>query len=93
MRKEKHIIKESADNRIFNISVTVLLVVFGLLALYPIAFVIIASVSDPVSVNAGEVWLYPIGFQLDGYRQVFTNRWIFIGYRNSLLYTTCGTAR
>ena len=92
MRKEKHIIKESADNRIFNISVTVLLVVFGLLALYPIAFVIIASVSDPVSVNAGEVWLYPIGFQLDGYRQVFTNRWIFIGYRNSLLYTTCGTA-
>ena len=92
MRKEKHIIKESADNRIFNISVTVLLVVFGLLALYPIAFVIIASVSDPVSVNAGEVWLYPIGFQLDGYRQVFTNRWIFIGYRNSLLYTACGTA-
>ena len=92
MRKEKHIIKESADNRIFNISVTVLLVVFGLLALYPIAFVIIASVSDPVSVNAGEVWLYPMGFQLDGYRQVFTNRWIFIGYRNSLLYTACGTA-
>lgn len=92
MRKEKHIIKESADNRIFNISVTVLLLVFGLLALYPIAFVIIASISDPVSVNAGEVWLYPIGFQLDGYRQVFTNRWIFIGYRNSLLYTACGTA-
>lgn len=92
MRKKKNAIRESMDNRIFNHIVTTLLLLFGILALYPILFVVIASVSDPVRVNSGEVWLYPVGFQLDGYMQVFTNRWIFIGYRNSLLYTIFGTA-
>lgn len=91
MRKHNYYIKESMDNRVFNWIVTFLLVLFGLLALYPIAFVIIASVSDPVRVNSGDVWLWPIGFQLDGYKQVFQNQWIFIGYRNSLLYTAAGT--
>lgn len=93
MKKQKHSIKirESIDNRIFNGVVTLLLVIFGLLALYPILFVIIASVSDPVRVNSGEVWLYPVGFQLDGYKQILANQWVFIGYRNSLLYTIFGT--
>lgn len=91
MRKHNYYIKESMDNRVFNWIVTFLLVLFGLLALYPIAFVIVASVSDPVRVNSGDVWLWPIGFQLDGYKQVFQNQWIFIGYRNSLLYTAAGT--
>lgn len=91
MRKHNYYIKESMDNRVFNWIVTLLLVLFGLLALYPIAFVIVASVSDPVRVNSGDVWLWPIGFQLDGYKQVFQNQWIFIGYRNSLLYTAAGT--
>ena len=41
--------------------------------------------------NSGDVWLYPVGFQLDGYLQVFRNKWIFVGYRNSLIYTILGT--
>lgn len=85
-------IKESLDNRIFNHVVTFLLVICGLTALYPLLFVVVASISDPVRVNSGDVWLYPVGFQLDGYLQVFKNKWIFIGYRNSLIYTLIGTA-
>ncbi len=83
--------KESLDNRIFNGIVTFLLVLCGLAALYPLLFVVVASISDPVRVNSGEVWLFPVGFQLDGYLQVFGNKWIFIGYRNSLIYTVLGT--
>ena len=84
--------KESLDNRIFNSIVNLLLILFGLLALYPLLFVLVASISDPVSVNSGDVWLYPVGFQLDGYKSVFKNKWVFIGYRNSLIYTVLGTA-
>lgn len=84
-------IKESLDNRIFSCVVTFLLIIAGIVALYPLWFVVVASVSDPVRVNAGDVWLYPLGFQLDGYTQVFQNEWIFVGYRNSLIYTLIGT--
>ena len=84
--------KESLDNRIFNSIVNLLLILFGLLALYPLLFVMMAYISDPVSVNSGDVWLYPVGFQLDGYKSVFKNKWVFIGYRNSLIYTVLGTA-
>lgn len=91
MRKSGKI-KESLDNRIFNIVVTVSLIIIGILMLYPLWFVLMASVSDPVSVNSGELTLLPIGFQLDGYLQVFKNKWIFVGYRNSLIYTVLGTA-
>ena len=39
MRKKKNAIRESMDNRIFNHIVTALLLLFGILALYPILFV------------------------------------------------------
>ncbi len=84
-------IRESLDNRIFDGAVTFLLTICGLAALYPLLFVVVASISDPVRVNSGDVWLYPVGFQLDGYLQVFRNKWIFVGYRNSLIYTILGT--
>lgn len=84
-------IKESWDNKLFNTFVTVSLLLIGMIALYPLLFVVVASVSDPVEVNSGNVWLYPIGFQLEGYLEVLKNQWIFIGYRNSLIYTVLGT--
>lgn len=89
--KESVKIRESWDNKIFNIIVTLSLVIIGLVALYPLLFVMVASISDPVEVNSGNVWLYPIGFQLEGYKEVLQNQWIFIGYRNSLIYTVLGT--
>lgn len=84
-------IKKSLDNKIFDIVVTVLLVLIGAVSLYPLLFVVVASVSDPTRVNSGDVWLYPIGFQLGGYIEVFKNEWIMVGYRNSVIYTVLGS--
>lgn len=89
--KQSNKIKMSLDNKIFDIVVTVSLVVIGLIALYPLLFVLVASISDPVEVNSGNVWLFPKGIQFDGYIQVFKNAWIWIGYRNSMIYTVVGT--
>jgi ABC-type glycerol-3-phosphate transport system permease component len=63
----------------------------GILVLYPLIFVISASISDPVSVNSGKVLLWPVGIQLDGYKLIFKSPWILVGYRNSLYYTVFGT--
>lgn len=62
-----------------------------IVVLYPLYFIIIASVSDPFHVAGGKVFLWPSGFNLDGYERVFSTDTILIGYRNSLFYVFLGT--
>ena len=51
----------------------------------------IASISDPVDVNAGRVILYPVRMTMDGYRRILEYKSFFTGYRNTLVYTGVGT--
>lgn len=72
-------------------------VFYGILALlvllcaYPVYFVILASMSSSTYVNSGRMLLYPMGFQLEGYKFVLTDWRIGTGFLNSALYTICGT--
>lgn len=63
-----------------------------IILLYPLYFIVIASFSDPSAVGNGLVWLYPRGFTLDGYLELFKHSNIWIGYKNTILYTVVGTA-
>src|SRR5690625_7649752 len=38
------------------------------------------------------MWLWPVDITFDGYRRVFQNEAIWIGYKNTLIYTSVGTA-
>ncbi len=75
----------------FDTVVTVLLVLFGLMALYPLLYVLSASISDPTLVNSGQVVLLPKGIHFEGYELAFRSEWIMVGYRNSLIYAVSGT--
>ncbi len=72
-------------------------VLYGLLSLilvavtYPLFFVTIASISDPVLVNTGKVWIIPRGVTLDGYARIVQHDDLLRGYRNSLAYAVVGT--
>lgn len=66
-------------------------VLFLIAIIYPIYFIVIASFSDPSSVANGQVWLFPKGFTLEGYRELLRHENIWIGYRNTILYTVVGT--
>lgn len=66
------------------------LLVFFIVA-YPIYFIIIASVSDSTLVSTGKVLLFPKGFSLFGYEEIFKDSRIWIGYRNTLIYAIGGT--
>lgn len=59
---------------------------FALLILYPLYFVVIASVSEPDQIYAGNVWLWPQGFTLEGYRRILSDPQIWSGYGNSIIY-------
>ncbi len=66
-------------------------IVMLILIVYPIYFIVIASFSDPAAVANGQMWLFPKGFTLDGYKELLNHSKIWIGYRNTLLYTVVGT--
>ena len=69
-----------------------LFVIFAfLIVLYPLVYMLSASISDPKFVASGEMWLWPRGITFDGYKRVFQNSSIWIGYKNTILYTLVGT--
>ena len=69
-----------------------LVVAISILLLYPIYFVVTASFSEPAAVASGNVWLWPKGFTLEGYTELLKHKEIWIGYKNTILYTAAGTA-
>ena len=83
--------KASRPDRIFDVTNTVIMVIVFLIIVYPLYFVVIASVSDPNLVNSGKVILLPKGFNLDAYIHILTNKNILTGFANSVLYTLVWT--
>ncbi|QOS82715.1 carbohydrate ABC transporter permease [Paenibacillus sp. JNUCC31] len=66
-------------------------ILFLIAIIYPIYFIVIASFSDPSAVANGQVWVFPKGFTLEGYKELLRHENIWIGYRNTILYTVVGT--
>ncbi|GHD09174.1 carbohydrate ABC transporter permease [Zhihengliuella salsuginis] len=76
----------------FNVFAIGLLLTAIVAIIYPMYFIVIASVSEPSEILNGNVWLLPSGFTLDGYARVFSDPTIMRGFANSVLYTVIGTA-
>lgn len=83
---------ETRGDKIFGIVNAVILVLILAIVLYPLIFVISASVSNQLAVSSGRMWLFPKEFTLVGYQKVFQNREILIGYGNTILYAVVGTS-
>lgn len=79
------------SDSVFEIINFIFLFFILIIVLYPLVYVISASISDPVYVNQGTMWLYPRGITFEGYQRVFQNPEIWSGYRNTILYTVAGT--
>lgn len=89
--KNKKKKKRKLSDYIFDFSVHFIAVLIIFLILYPLWFIIIASFSDPLAVSSGEVWFWPNEWRLDGYRALLDQEIIWIGYRNTIIYTVVGT--
>ena len=63
-----------------------------LLVLYPLIYIISGSVSNPNAIMNGSMWLLPKGFTLDGYARIFANQDIWMGYKNTIIYTVLAVA-
>ncbi len=83
--------RKTKGDVLFDIINLTILVMLGLIVLYPLYFVVIASISDPNFVNRGQVILIPKGVTLLGYTKLFQDSMIWVGYRNTFFYTLAGT--
>ena len=83
---------ETLGDKLFRLIRDVVLLIFCIIVLYPVMYVISASFSNPLSVMKNEVVLLPKGFTLIGYEKVFSNPDVWNSYKNTIIYTTVGTA-
>lgn len=79
------------NDLIFNIILYGVSVLILLIVIYPLYFIIIASFSNPTEVANGKVWFFPSQFTVDGYKEIMRHPELWIGYRNTIVYTVLGT--
>lgn len=93
IKVKRHRRHRTIENILFEGINYTLLILLTIACLYPILHIIFASVSEPASLMAHYgVLLKPLGFTLDGYRLVFKDNSILVGYRNTIFYVVLGTA-
>lgn len=85
-------IKDTFTDRVFNAFCYALVILVCLVCFYPLWLVLIYSMSDPEAVNAGKVWIWPVGMTWDAYKEVFARDDLMKGYFNTITQTLFGTA-
>ena len=77
--------------KIFDIVLGIIMLVITFIAVYPLYYIYINSVSGGAYVGANEVIWYPKGFTTYAYSLVFQNSTIVRAFFNSVFYTVAGT--
>ena len=79
------------SDKIFYSVIAVVIFLLTIMVLYPILYVISASFSSSAAVTEGRVWIWPVEPTLEAYKAVFKYKDIWLGYKNTILYTVFGT--
>lgn len=87
IKAKSNALKDTMGDKVFFTINAIFLGIMALIVLYPIYFIIIASISDPDAVLGGEVVLYPVNITLEGYQKVMERADIWRGYGNTIWYT------
>jgi len=94
------VIKRSLGEQIFNVFNILFMLFLIIITLYPLWYVFIASISNPISVARGAVTILPDNIELLAYQTVLSQTQIWQGeeinviwtaYGNTIFYATVGT--
>ena len=83
--------KTTFGEKVFNAFNIIFLTVVALFMLYPLWYVVMFSFSDPRIIVLGNMYLWPVGFNLETYRFVLRQQTIITGMLNSIFVTFVGT--
>lgn len=82
---------QTKGDRAFQYAIYLLSFLIAVFTLYPLIYVLSASVSNPSNILNGKVVLFPVDFTSMAYRRVFHSADILTGYRNTIIYSVTGT--
>ena len=83
--------RESRGDRIFYAVNLAILLLLAAIVLYPLYFIVIASISNADAVLGGRVYLYPVDITLVGYSKIIERTDVWRGYLNTIIYTFLST--
>lgn len=81
---------QSRGEKIYNIVMNILGIMITILCIYPIWYVVIASVSKPLYVSNGSVIFKSIGTNFESYINCAKEPGIWTSYGNTIFYTAFG---
>lgn len=83
--------KKSKEDKIFDFILYGIAAILIVVALYPMYFIVIASISNPNLVSNGEILFLPKGINFKAYEQLASYSQLWTGYKNTILYVIFGT--
>ena len=88
MRKKKTKVKKGWRDQVFYAICGTILTLALIVVLFPMMNIVSSAFSDPASVTSGKVWFWPVDFSLDSFKKVLKFESVWIGYKNTIFYTT-----
>ncbi|MDA3731323.1 carbohydrate ABC transporter permease [Niameybacter massiliensis] len=83
---------KSKSNTIMDTVIYIIMGLVLLICIIPFLYMLTLSISDPKAIVNNQVKLWPVGFNLEAYKQIFTYPNFFKAYGNTIFYTVVGTA-
>ena len=83
--------RKSLGDLIFDLVIYIGVTFALVITLYPFLYVLSMSLSDPGAVLRREIFLWPVGINLDTYKTVLSDPVLWRGYYNTIWYTVVGT--
>ena len=78
-------------SRLADVFIYALLVLICLITLYPMYYVFILSISDPLEAASMRVYFYPKGFYLESYKMLLQDMRLWRSYWNTFIYIIADT--
>lgn len=88
---EQKFSNQSKQDKIFDIFVMGISIILLAIVIYPLYFIVIASISNPDLVGNGKVLFLPKEVTYEAYKYILKDTRIWMGYYNTIRYTFLGT--
>lgn len=88
LKRKRH---RTWDDKILFSFTNIVLVFVLIITAYPLIYVVSCSFSSGTAVSSGQVFLWPVGFTLHGYKIIFSYKAVWTGFANTIFYTVAGT--
>lgn len=84
-------IAKTKNFSLFDLAVYALVILITVIVAYPLYFCVIASFSQPEQVALGNTLFWVKDFTLDAYKNIIKETQLWVGYKNTIIYTFFGT--